>query len=128
MLQEPRDTFTVGVINETESTVSGFGVASSAGNYGGTYGQVSWQHDLSPRTSTNLFVQYGTDSTQFGGTPGTSNNVSEQFYAVNATLSHALSQTLTSYASYSLSSRFGSAVVGRNYLENIALVGLRKAF
>jgi hypothetical protein len=40
----------------------------------------------------------------------------------------ALTESVTSYANYSLGSRFGSPVPGRNYVENIGIIGLRKAF
>ena len=128
VLLQPRDTYTIGVVNQTETAVTGFGATSSTGTYGGTYGQVSWQHDLSPTVSTNVYLQYGTDSTQISGQPGAGSNFSEQFVLADAAVNYALSPSVTTYANYSLASRIGSAVPGRNYLENIALVGLRKAF
>ena len=130
VLLRPRDTYTIGLVHETDTVIAGSLLLSNGGTYGGTYGQISWQHDLSPAVSTNVLLQYGTDMTQLVGPQGgpQSGNTSEQFYVVNAAVNYAISQTLTSYASYSLSSRMGSGVQGRNYLENIALVGLRKGF
>lgn len=131
VLMRPRDTFSLGLTHETETVVAGAVGLASGTSYGGTYGTLAWQHDLSPATSSTVFVEYGTDMTQLVGPQAavaTNANVSEQFYAVNAALNHAISQTLTSYASYTLSGRFGSAVPGRNYLDNIVLVGLSKGF
>ena len=126
VLLRPRDTYSIGLVHENDTVIAGSVLLNSGGTYGGTYGSIGWQHDLSPAVSTNLFLQYGTDMTQVIGPA--SGNTSEQFYTVNATVNYAISQTLTSYATYLLSSRFGSTVQGRNYVENIALVGLRKGF
>ncbi len=126
VLLRPRDAYSIGLVHEVDTVIAGSVLLNSNGSYGGTYGQFSWQHDLSPAVATNLFLQYGTNTTQLAGQPNT--NSSEQFYNANATVSYAISQTLTSYASYSVSGRFGSDIVGRNYVENIALVGLRKGF
>ncbi len=126
VLLRPRDAYTIGLVHEVDTVIAGSVLLNSNGTYGGTYGQFSWQHDLSPAVSTNLFLQYGTNTTQLAGQPNT--NASEQFYNATATVSYAISQSLTSYASYLLSGRFGSAIAGRNYVENIGLVGLRKGF
>ena len=129
VLLRPRDTYSLSVVNEDDTVLAGFTTsgAGAGGSYGGTYVQFSWQHDLSPVVSTNLFVQYGSDSTQTV-TVAPGSNTSEQFVAVNASANWILSQSVTGYVNYSLGSRFGSPVPGRDYVENIALVGLRKAF
>lgn len=129
VLLRPRDTYSISVVNETDTVLAGFATAGTGpgGTYGGTYGTISWQHDLSPVTLTNVFLQYGVNSTQTViNQPGSNDN--EQFLAVNATVTYLLSQTVSTYASYSLGGRFGSSVSGRNYVENLALIGLRKAF
>jgi len=132
-LLRPRDTYSVGVVHEERRQVNGSNGGSPTfvnnGNYGGTYGQLSWQHDLSPAVSTGLYVQYGTDTvtTQFAG-QGTNGNTGEQFASASATVNYAISATLSGHATYYFNSRFGSGVSGRDYLENIVLVGLRKGF
>ncbi len=127
VLLRPRDTYSVGVVHEERRVVGGGALANS--NYGGTYGQFSWQHDLSPAVSTNVYFQYGTDTVALPLTgQGTVGNTDEQFASASASVSYAISATLTGHASYYVNDRFGSGIPGRDYLENIVLVGLRKGF
>jgi hypothetical protein len=128
VLLRPRDTFSVGLTYEDATVIAGAVGLVTGNSYGGTYGTLTWQHNLSPVTSTNVLLEYGTDMTQVTGTGTPGSNVSEQFYTLSGSLNYAISQTLTSYASYTLSSRFGSAVPGRNYFDNLVLVGLSKGF
>lgn len=130
VLQRPRDTYSVSVVHEERRIVGGGSSLSTIGsNYGGTYGQFSWQHDLSPAASTTAYVQYGTDTiTAPLVGQNASGNVEEQFVSASAGVNYAISATLAGRASYILNSRFGSGVPGRDYLENIVIVGLRKGF
>ena len=129
VLLRPRDTYSVGVVHEERRVVGGGSATSVANNnYGGTYGQFSWQHDLSPAVSTNVYLQYGTDTFAFVNGQGTIGNTDEQFASASASVSYAISASLTGHASYLFNDRFGSGVPGRDYLENIVLVGLRKGF
>jgi hypothetical protein len=127
VLLRPRDTYSVGVVNETRQVVNGTGTTTTGnGNYGGTYGQVTWQHDLSPALSSSVYFQYGTDTTQL--TTNGVGSTQEQFLTGNAGLNYTISPSLSGHATYTVADRFGSGVSQRNYLENIVLVGLRKAF
>lgn len=129
VLLRPRDTYSVGVVHEERRPVGGGTAFIGSGNYGGTYGQLSWQHDLSPTVSTGVYVQYGTNTiaTQSTGQGG-SGSSGEQFASASASVNYAISASVSGHATYIFNSRFGSGIAGRDYLENVVLVGLRKGF
>lgn len=125
VLLRPRDTYSITVTNEDQQVLSGTGTTATNGSYGGTYGQISWQHDLSPVVSSNVYLQYGTFTPQFNGIGG--NTTGAQFATANAGLNYIMTPTLSSHVNYIVSSRFGGGA-GTGYLENIFLVGIRKGF
>lgn len=124
-LLRPRDTYSVSIVNQEQQVLAGTGTTATSGSYGGTYGQVSWQHDLSPVVSSGVYVQYGTFTPQFNGIGGSV--ASAQFASANAGLNYTMTPTLSSHVNYIVSSRFGGGA-GTGYLENIFLVGIRKGF
>jgi hypothetical protein len=127
VLLRPRDTYSVSVVNETRHVVGGTGTTTNNnGDYGGTYGQITWAHDLSPALASSVYFQYGTDTTQL--VSSASGNSEEQFITANAGLNYIISPSLSGHATYTVAERFGSGVSQRNYLENVVLVGLRKGF
>lgn len=122
-----RDTFSASVVNEERSPVSN-AVAASSGAFGvlsesdnGTYGTISWQRDIRPDLRSNVSFQYGTRSS------GSGSNSSERTLSASAGATYQLSETVTSRATYVFNQRSGGGQ-GRDFYENILLVGLRKSF
>ena len=102
------------------------------------YGSVSWQHELTPDTNSNLGLQYGvTNNTQqfLGANAGTQNT-----FSLTAGLTRQLTETLSGNVRYILTSQSGgngtnsgllnATAFGNtgSYTENAVLVGLRKSF
>jgi uncharacterized protein (PEP-CTERM system associated) len=121
-----RDTITAALSQQRTSALTAAGtagVANSAvnGTNSGTFGTLSWAHDLSGATQTSLFVQYGT----YGGTGTT--NTTQTVASVSAQVSYALSPTLSTRAQYTYT-RNSSNQQGGSYDENIVLVGVHKSF
>lgn len=131
-----RDTFTVTVgrseFEQLGGSVSILGVATSTGTRTDTlYGNLNWQHDLSPSTSLNSGLSYAqSNNGVFYGSPGSSQDT-VQFYT---SLNHVLTDTLSTSVSFSHSERFGDATrnlpaaFGGSASQNTFLVGLRKSF
>ncbi len=122
-----RDSFSVSLVNEDRSPVRNFGGAN-AGAFGilndntkGTYGTIAWQRDIRPDLRGDVSIQYGTRTT------GSGSNSSEQTLSASAGVTYQLSETVSSRATYVFNERSGAGQ-GRNFVENILLVGLRKNF
>lgn len=122
-----RDSISVSVVNEDRSPVSN-AIAANSGPFGvqtettnGTYGTISWQRDLRPDLRSNVSVQYGTRSN------GSGSNSSERTLSASAGATYQLSETVSSRATYVFNQRTGGGQ-GRDFSENILLVGLRKSF
>lgn len=126
-----RDSFSVTVVNEDRSPVSNAVAANSAANSGlfgiqtdtsnGTYGTLSWQRDIRPDLRSNVAFQYGTRSGDSGV------NSSEQTISASVGATYQLSETVAGRATYVFNQRSGGGQ-GREFYENLVLVGLRKSF
>ena len=134
-----RDTFSASVSNEDRTTVvnstSFTGTAVPAGtSTSGTFGSLSWQHELSPIMTSTASVSYGVTS-NVGALLGTGSNQSQKSLSFTAGLSRTFTETLTGNVNYLHSERLGGgqastvpAQLGGNFTQNTLLVGLRKSF
>lgn len=126
-----RDTFSVSLVNEDRSPVSNAVAANSAANSGllgiqtdssnGTYGTLTWQRDIRPDLRSDVAIQYGTRSADLGVSS------SERTLSASVGATYQLSETVTSRATYVFNQRTGGGQ-GRDFYENLLLVGLRKSF
>jgi uncharacterized protein (PEP-CTERM system associated) len=142
----PRDGFQVSLQQQTETPVgnSGAAVLATSGSLAllaglaatnGTYGSFSWEHDLSPVLSTNLFAQYGLlhNATPVSLTNGVLTvQVGKQVQdatqmTFNATLNWQMTRTLNGSLQYSYSSTgYSGGLPG--VAANLVVLGLRKTF
>ena len=134
-----RDSFTAALSRQSRTTLAANGTSTAAAlalagtsSDSGTYGTFSWAHDLSPATRTNLFLQYGTYSglsaTQATGTtPARRQSNTQSVASLAASVSYAISETLSTNAQYSFSHNRASTQ-GGSYDENTILVGVHKRF
>lgn len=125
------DTISLNVLFEKESLVA-TGIGFTGYSDSGVSGSVSWTHLINETTSTLASVQYGTRnfsglSTGVQAITGLSSAGTEQVFTLNASLSHAFSPTLEGSVHYTLNNR-PSSTGEQGFLQNIALVGLRKTF
>ena len=143
----PRDGFQVSLQQQTETPVgnsSGAAVLATTGSLAllaglaatnGTYGSFSWEHDLSPVLSTNLFAQYGVlhNATPVSLTNGVlSIQVGQQVQdatqmTFNATLNWQISRTLNGSLQYSYTSTDYSGGLS-GVAANLVVLGLHKTF
>lgn len=97
----------------------------------GTYGALTWQHDISAVLKSTLYFQYGVEASGSGAA-----RVSNNLVVASASLSYALSDTLSGTAQYSYSSNAygipqnGGARTGQltGQAVNLVVLGLRKTF
>lgn len=140
----PRDAFQATISHQTQTPVgntstllaSGGGVTFTQGlaTTDGTTGTLSWQHDLSPVTSTNMAVQYGVlhNATPLVLSNGVLTATGQQgldqtLFAVSAGVNWRMTRTLTSTLQYSYtSSDYANGLPG--VASNLVVLGLRKTF
>ena len=140
-----RDRITAGVNSQTQDLISASSAVGLAqGSTSGVYGTLSWSHQLRPNLTSTLYGQYGTQSSDGPGLPpatraaliaagvGTNGLTTgdSQVLAVAASLSYALSPTLSGQLQYSYNQTFGGsplAGVG-NASQSIVLLSLTKSF
>jgi hypothetical protein len=119
-----RDTFQIGVNHQHESALN---VAPGSGGAGllslqGTYGSLSWQHDVSEVVKAGLYLQYGVSQSESGAF-----SQSGTVLIGSAQVSYALSPTLSTSLQYShTQSSFRSPLPG--YSVDYVLAGVRKTF
>ncbi len=145
-----RDSISLSVVNEQRTNLSSVAfdpnfsaLNSSIGNVvvlppgsstSGTYGTVSWQHELSPVLTSTASFQYGVQSVGQNGSGGS--QPSTRTLSVTAGLGYQFTETLTGSARYSFTERsggygqpiFGTTNGNGSVIENQVLVGLRKSF
>ena len=142
-----RDTFSATITNEDRTNLSATvfdptfsGLQSNAvvlpagSTSSGTFGTVSWQHELSDRLSSNASLQYGT--TEFTGTQTAGGQSSTQTtLSGTAGLSYVFTETLSGTAQYRYTRRSGgpgqavfNSFGNGSVIENSVLVSLRKSF
>ena len=139
-----RDSFTASLVNENRTTVgaaitsTGTGVVPAGTNTSGTYGTVSWGHQLSERLSSTASLSYGVNNN--GAALGIG-SASQTSIAAAASLNYTFTPTLTGRALYTFTNVSGANAFNNlttnqlgqlgqtgNYTENAFLVGLRKSF
>ena len=136
-----RDTFSVSVVNEDRSNLSAvtFGpgvngallpVLPAGSSSNGTFGTLSWQHELTPVMTVSANASYGiTDYTNLGNSGGNrQTSISGQ-----AALSYQFTETLSGSARYLYTERSSNqpqTLFGNqgNLVQNTLLAGLRKSF
>ena len=87
---------------------------------------MSWQHQLSDAAQTYLTFYYGAQKVP-SFTPVSSANDTETFLGALATYRYNFTPSLSGYAQYAHFER-NSDVPGRAFTQNVALIGLSKAF
>jgi uncharacterized protein (PEP-CTERM system associated) len=118
-----RDTFNVSLIREERSNL-GAAAAIRSQNSTSTYGTVSWQHDLSPNTNTNLSATYGVQDNQASaGQVATSNPT----MSVTGIVTRNFTEKLSGTANYSFFRR-DSSVQTQRVTVNEFLLGLAQRF
>ena len=140
-----RDSFTASVVNEDRTSVgaaitsTGNGVVPSGTSTSGTYGTVSWGHQVSERLSSTASLSYGVNNN--GAALGIG-SASQTSVAASAALSYTFTPTVTGRALYTFTNVSGASAFNNlntnqlgsgfgqtgNYTENAFLVGLRKSF
>jgi uncharacterized protein (PEP-CTERM system associated) len=121
-----RDLYTVSISRSDSSQLATTFTGASADNSStSTYGTVSWGHDLSVELHSNLLANYGVNSGSGVANQGFSNNQSS--YLLNATLSYAVSDTLSVSGSFTQTNA-ASGFNGRSGSREIAIVTLHKTF
>jgi uncharacterized protein (PEP-CTERM system associated) len=117
-----RDTFTITVENEDTVVVSQASPVQQAGSIGsnsGTFGSIAWQHDLSPRLTGTLFLQYGVRTAV--GPPA----ATQDAFDATASLDYALGPTVSTSVEVSHAQSTGGGTSDR---QNIVLVSVVKTF
>ncbi len=118
-----RDTFNLSLIREERTNPSGAVVLRSQ-NSTSTYSTVSWQHDLSASTNSNLSVSYGVqDQAASLNQPSSSNPT----MSVTGTLTHQFTEKLSGTANYSFFRR-DSSLQTQRLTVNEFLLGLVQRF
>ena len=140
-----RDSFTASVVNESRTSVgaaitsTGTGAVPAGTSTSGTYGSVSWGHQLSERLTSSASLQYGVNDN--GAALGLG-SASQTSISAAASLAYVFTPTLTGRAVYTYTNVSGASVFNNlntnqfgsgfgqsgNYTENAFLVGLRKSF
>ncbi len=97
-----RDMFSFGVSHQDSTLVSATNaIGASRGDTHGTYGTLTWSHDLRPDLSSSISLEQGVE--QDDGPP----SFNTRLTMVSASLAYAFSPTLTSSASFSYNRRSG---------------------
>lgn len=145
LLNYDRDSFTASVTNEQRTAVSnsaantGQAVIPAGTSTNGTFGTVTWGHQLSDRLTSNVSASYGVND---NGTALGLGSGSQTSFTGAASLNYVFSQTLTGRVVYTHTSVSGAGANGLgngigfggigfnsgNYTENALLAGLRKSF
>jgi uncharacterized protein (PEP-CTERM system associated) len=113
----PRDTLTLSFTYEDRTPVAITpGVTTQSQTL--LSGTFSWGHQLTERTSTINFVQYGTTEASVAG--------DSTFTTFGSTLVHQLTESLAGTLSYRLSSSGSNA--DNRVIQNVILAGLRQTF
>lgn len=113
----PRDTVTLTLLHEERSPAA-IAPGLLAFKQRGTSGSVTWQHELTPRTVSLGYVQYGTyDSAISSG----------EIFTVGASLAHSLTENLVGLVQFLRTDR-RSDQPGNRTLQNVILAGIRMSF
>ena len=126
----PRDGFTLsGTWQTLDPVTSANGTLPASSN--GIYATFNWAHEFSPNTTGVATVQYGRASLGQTGSGGASfgqtGSGDSDTYALAATLSHRLSETLTTSIQVAWTSSTSSQA-GLGYTQGVIRAGLRRTF
>lgn len=116
-----RDTYSFILSREARKVVSAAPGALTLTSSRGTYGTLSWAHLVNAVLTTNLYLQYG--KVAQSGFLATN----QDSYSFGASLTYALSPTLTARGTYSYN-KSASGLGGQDSSQNYLLVGLHKRF
>lgn len=117
-----RDTFQLGVNQQQETPLNTIPGGVTLGAMSGTFGTLSWSHDVSQAVKATLFAQYGVTQAAYNGA-----NYDSTVLVGSATVSYAISTTLSAMLQYTHTvSRYANALPG--FASDIVLVGLTKTF
>lgn len=117
-----RDTFQVGVDYQAEAPLNVAAAGQINAAVTGTYGTLTWLHDLSPAVQTSLYVQYGVSQWAYGGSAQQSTVLvgsGQISYAISASLSASLQYSHTMDS-------FRSPIPG--YAADVVVAGVQKTF
>ncbi len=121
-----RDTFTATVESDDYKVLSLNGPpgAPTFGSNSGTYGSLTWLHQLSPRLTSSLYFQYGQRFLE-----GPPVNVTQDLVVGSASLSYQFARDLTGSVLVSHQDTTGGGGVGvGSGAQNLLLVSLVKTF
>ncbi len=139
-----RDTFGASIVNEDRSNITATSFGPGTNNNGaflpvlpagsssnGTFGSLSWQHELTPQLSSTASVTYGV--TDYSNLGTGSSTTSTRSISGLAALNYQFTETLSGSARYIFTDRSSNqaqTIFGNqgNVTENVVLVGLRKSF
>ncbi len=138
-----RDVLNASVVNEDRSNISAvsFGPGTSSNGLlpilpagsasNGTFGTLTWQHELTPVLTSSVSVSYGV--TTYSNLGAGQSQASDTSRIGQAALSYVFTPTLTGNARYSFTQRTSNqaqTIFGNqgSYVANQVLVGLRKSF
>ncbi len=117
-----RDTFQVSVNRQRQTTLNTVPGSIAGLTSLGTFGSVTWQHDLSDAVKTTMFVQYGVSQSVVSAF-----SQSSDVLTGSAQVSYALSDTLSTNLIYShTQSSYRSPIPG--YSVDMVLAGIQKRF
>lgn len=123
-----RDAVSVGVSYQSQQSVgvsvNTFGITGASATEG-TYGSVSWQHDLRPDLKATAYFLYGRSNDTVGAIPFGTIQQSAATFAGSLSLTYRFGPTLVGLVQYSYSSQSST---GLNTPASLVLVGLRKTF
>ena len=140
-----RDSFSVSISNEDRSNLSAvtFGpgangqllpVLPAGSTSNGTFGSVSWQHELTPVMTFSASASYGvTEYSNLGLGGGNGGSNQQTSLSGQAALNYQFTETLSGSARYLYTERNSNqpqTLFGNqgNLVQNTLLVGLRKSF
>ncbi len=123
VLLRPRDTYSATVSHQSQHVLAGSSALASNNATDGTFGSLTWQHELAPKLSSTMFLQYGVNKPLQVLGAG-----QDTLITADAALTYTINPTLTTSASYIFTNRSGGGVSSRGYTEDILLLGLRKGF
>lgn len=136
-----RDTFSVSIANENRANISAvtFGpgangtalpVLPAGSSSNGTFGSLSWQHELTPVMVSSVSASYGISDFSNLGSAGASRQTT---ISGQAALSYQFTETLSGSVRYQYTERSSGqsqTLYGTqgNLVQNTLLAGLRKSF
>lgn len=121
-LVRDRDTFQISLNQEQETPLSTFPGGILYGPMTGTFGTLTWSHDLSEPVKTSLQAMYGVNQASFGGASFNSTT-----FVGTATISYAISPSFNVSLQYTrMVNRYAAALPG--FASDTVIAGASKSF